>query len=150
MILLFCATLGCAGMYRAGYRNEYIRSQMQGFVHTADFTALWTTARTMLFEAGYMVRDSGNGYNVETEWARTDVDTMRRYLLVGYTNPDGTGSIQFNYVEQRSRDGAYPSQRTGRDYDMEYELLRRVDLSKWQQIEMDATDYANRRMAERD
>lgn len=143
LMLLLCASLGCTSMKKAYYRDQYIGGQMQSYSHTTDFTRLWSEARTMLFEAGYAVRDSGNGYNVETEWGRVDNNTMRRYLLVGYVNEDGTSSIQFNYVEETRNEGVRPTQKSSRDYEMEFELLRRVNYNQWLEIERAADNYAN-------
>lgn len=143
LFLLFCSSLGCTSIKKAYYKDEYISSQMQNYSHTTNFIKLWSEARTILFESGFIVRDSGNGYNVETEWGHINDYTRRRYLLVGYTNSDGTGSIQFNYVEETRHEGVRPSQENGRDYEMEYELLRRVDYNKWTEIDRAADNYAN-------
>ncbi len=143
VLILFCASLGCSSIKKAYYKDQYISGQMSSYAYTADFNRLWNEARTLLFESGYMVRDSGNGYNVETEWGWIDNNTKRRYLLNGYTNADGTSSIQFNYVEETYNPGSTPYQETGRDYTMEYRLLQRVDYNKWVEVENAADVYAN-------
>ncbi|MBR4985388.1 MAG: hypothetical protein IKY83_06595 [Proteobacteria bacterium] len=149
MCLLLCmaCVCGCASMKYTSYHDQYITNQMKSYTFTTDFAKVWATARQILFSAGYVVRDSGNGYTVETEWGAIDERTSRRYLVTGYINSDNTSTVHFDYVDQSQGYGAAPHMESKRDYVMEYELVKRVEHDRWQEIEKAAKAYANQKVA---
>lgn len=147
LLFVMCAAGGCASMRYTAYHDEYITSQMKSYTFTTDFARVWATARQLLFSAGYVVRDSGNGYTVETEWGAISETTVRRYLVTGYVNPDKTSTVHFDYVDQSQGMGTAPYMSSQRDYVMEYELVKRVENDRWQEIERAAKAYANQKSA---
>ncbi len=147
IVFAMCLTMGCASLRHAGYRDQYISAQLQDYVYTTNFAEAWGKARVLLFESGYQVRDSGNGYNVETEWGWTSDNERRRYLVSAYAVNNNGYVIHFDYVNETINSGTSPYVKSGRDYDMEYELLKRVNFNQWRQIESDATRYADERIA---
>ena len=146
-VFMFLA-FGCASLRHAGYKTDYIHSQVQDYAYTSEnFSEVWGKARELLFENGYQVRGPGLGYNVETDWALTGEHTQHRYMVTSYAVQDCAAYVvHFDYVEEDNSAG-YSSTRNGRDYDMEYELLRRVDYNQWSRIQNDATRYADERLA---
>ncbi|MCL2325637.1 MAG: hypothetical protein FWC40_03965 [Proteobacteria bacterium] len=135
---LALGSLGCAGARHAQYKNRYILSQVEDYVYTAEFARVWAEARALLFTHGYQVRDSGGGYVIETEWGRVGSNARRRYLVAGYVNNDGTSTVRFNFHEDS--DGYATS---GRDYNLEKELIRRVEPQSWATIQQNAQAYAD-------
>ena len=146
LLLMTLMTLGLAGcasfIYTSNY-DSYITQQMKTYRYsTSEFDRVWTVARQLLFKQGFQVRDSGNGYNVETEWGDT-CNGLRRYLLTGYTNTAGEAWIEFLYYEQTYENhGVNASSNSGRDYQMEAEVLRQVSPNEWTRISNEADAYA--------
>ena len=152
LALILCSfAMGCASMKHASYKESYINQQMSGYSYHTDINNLWSAARALLFSYGYRGRGPMNGYQMETDWGMTNMEnTFRRYLVTGYKNNDGTSSIHFDYYEETRYEGQAPYATSGRDYAMEYELLRRVDSQGWRAIEDAAEAYADQRLASED
>ena len=94
------------------------------------------------------MRDSGGGYNVETEWGWVGENERRRYLVSTYAVNNNTGYVvHFDYVNEKDNPGSYPYTKNGRDYNMEFELLKRVDYAQWSSINNAAESYADGRIA---
>ncbi|MBQ1926946.1 MAG: hypothetical protein II767_10280 [Proteobacteria bacterium] len=144
LLFVMCAASGCASLRYTAAHDQYITKEMKNYTFTTDFAKVWATARQLLFSSGYVVRDSGNGYTVETEWGAINETTMRRYLVTGYVNPDNTSSVHFDYVDQSHGYGAAPTMSSERDYVMEYELVKRVEHDRWVEIEQAAKAYATK------
>ena len=149
LAVLMCFAMGCASLRHATYKEEYITGQIQDYVYTSDnFSEVWSKARQLLFESGYQVRDSGGGYNVETEWAWVGDNERRRYLVSTYAVNNNTGYVvHFDYVDETDNGGSYPYTKSGRDYVMEFELLKRANYAQWKQIDSAAESYADQRVA---
>ena len=143
MVLLTFGLSGCASMIYSSNYDSYITNQMMTYRYsTSEFDQVWTTARQLLFKQGFQVRDSGNGYNVETEWGDTG-NAYRRYLLTGYTNTAGEAWVEFLYYEETyEHHGVNSSSRSARDYQMEAEVLRQVRPDEWARISGEADAYA--------
>lgn len=143
MFMLFA--FGCGANYnRAALKDRYISEQVNSFVFHTNFERVWAEARSLLFIQGYQVRDSGNGYTVETELVRTQYGDMRRYLVTGYPNQDGTSTVRFNYFEEGPSDiNNMPRTESGRDLVLETELIKSLEPNVWSKIVSDAEVYAN-------
>lgn len=144
VFLLFAS--GC-GMFSSSnhalLKDKYISEQVNSYVFQTSFERVWAEARSLLFVKGYQVRDSGNGYTVETELVRTQNGSMRRYLVTGYPNQDGSSTVRFNYFEESAPtfDNA-PRTQSGRDLILETELIKNLEPNVWTQIINDAELYA--------
>ncbi|MBO4351204.1 MAG: hypothetical protein J6A01_09705 [Proteobacteria bacterium] len=148
VLVLSCFSFGCASLRHASYKENYIHQQMDSYAYQTNINNLWSSARTLLFHHGYRVRGPGNGYQMETDWGYTDTDdTFRRYLVTAYQNNDGTNAIHFDYFEETRHEGQPLYTTSGRDYAMEYELLRMVDSQGWAAVESAAEAYADQKMA---
>ncbi len=143
MTALVLGMAGCASMAYTTNYDSYITSQLKTYKYKADeFPQVWTAARQLLFKQGFQVRDSGGGYNVETEWADTG-RAWRRYLLTGYTTANGEAWVEFLYYEETyEHHGMNVSARSERDYQMEAEVLKTVKPAEWTRISNAADVYA--------
>ena len=113
------------------YRDQYVQQQMESYVYHTDFNYVWTEARALLFQYGYQVRGDASTTIIETEWARTSTG-LRRYMVAGYVMEDGSSTVHFDYYEETDNGpDVQPYTTTGRDYRLEYELVRRVESSKY-------------------
>lgn len=149
LILVSCTLLmGCSTLRHASYKENYIHQQLDSYTYNTSIDNLWSAARSLLFQKGFYVRGGGRGYVMETEWGVYDTNnTYRRYLVTGYYYNDGSSAIHFDYYEETHPDGFSPYASSGRDYDMEYELLRRVDSQAWSNLERAAEAYATQKNA---
>lgn len=147
--LVLCVfSFGCASMRHASIKENYIHQQMANYAYKTNINNLLSAARALLFRYGYQVRGPGRGYQMETEWGYTDTEgTFRRYLVTAYQNADGTNSIHFDFIEETQNEGHPPYTTSGRDYAMEYELLRSIDSQGWAAVEKAAEAYADQKMA---
>ena len=145
-VALCSLSMGCAALRQASYKEDYIHQQMQNYAYHTSMDNLWSAARTLLFKHGYYVREGRHGYQMETDWAIGDRSTvLRRYLVTGYQNADGSNSIHFDYYEEIQNPGNPPYTRSDRDYELEYELLRMIDSQSWAQVENAAESYASQK-----
>ena len=150
LALFLCGfAMGCSSLTHDSYKRDFINQQVSNYAYHTDLGNLMSAARSMLFSYGYQAHGPMSDTQLETGWGRTSnySNTYRRYLVTGYKNNDGTSSIHFDYYEETRNDGHSSYATSGRDYSMEYELLRRVDSQGWNDIEHSAEAYANQIMA---
>ena len=145
-ILALIFIVGC-GTSRAYYKDQYITSQVDPYVYSMDFHYVWQTARSMLFKYGYRVIPGPDPVTIETDWAMIDEDTYRRYLVSGHDFGDGRCTVHFDYYEETRNPGYSPYVTSGRDYKMEYDLIRAVESQRWNEIESGSERYADERIA---
>ena len=126
--------LGCGALRAASARQAHINEQMQNYTYEKPLTDIWPEARAMLFETGYQVRDTGEGSKtLETEWSRSEGGTLVRYLIQGIET-DGKAQVRFNR-QAKTKDGSAGG---GRDYDMEWKLVQRVEPERAAKIQTEA------------
>ncbi|MFZ5442255.1 MAG: hypothetical protein ACOZQL_19760 [Myxococcota bacterium] len=136
--LVVFSVSGCAGMRAAAARSKFIQNAVMGHTYQKPCNEIWAAARTMLFARDFQVKsaDAAAGLTLETEWKfeTNGSGGSSRYLFQG-TSPTPT-SCQV----QATR--AYKSQQgqtsMSRDWSMEWDVLKQVDIPAAQQIEADA------------
>ncbi len=125
LLVILIQSFGCAHFQAAGEKNRVIQLEMDRYRYAQPCDQVFPELRQALFQEGYQVRDSADGgMTVETEWARNNTDRDRRYLAQGIVTEDSGCKIRVTFVER------YPDtdhQQSGRDYDMEMIILRRVN-----------------------
>lgn len=143
LFLFACLSfMGCSSIKHATAKDSYITKQMQSYAFSSDVNNVMAQAKSLLFSSGYAVHSTPNPYSLETQWAFIDQYTQRQYLVTAASTPNGT-TIRFDYREETHKEGFKPYSNTGRDYVMEYELLKRMEHDKWSSIEQAAEAYAN-------
>jgi len=137
-------------MRGAAARRKHIEDATHGHVYNRPVGHVWGQARQLLFERGYTVRDTGEGgsYQAETEWKQEGQDRRVRYLLSGLPAGDEKAQVQFTRSEEQRDKGSWMSLDTGRDLDMEYELIKRVEPEQASVIEADADKAKEKAKAE--
>ena len=144
LALSAATTMGCASMRYASAKDSYITKQVQSYTFSSDINNVMAQAKALLYSSGYAVRPSMNPYSIETEWGIVEEHTMRQYLVTATAVGNGT-TIRFDYVENTHNPGYKPATQRGRDYVMEYELIKRLEPDKWSAIEQAAVAYANKK-----
>jgi len=130
--ILLTAVVGCTAMRRNAARTAY------GFVHHQPVERIWPELRQMLFEEGYQTRDSDGTWTLETEWL-PDSHGRARVLATGTPlGPDRTQIEITRMTQQLNSDIAT----TDRAYDLEWELVQRVDPQAAAEISADAEKHA--------
>ena len=144
VFLMACPNfLGCASIRHANAKDHYITSQMQTFAFNTDCNNVMAGAKQLLFRNGYHVRGFKATNSMETDWAMIDERTQRQYLITTLTNTNGSCSVQFDYVDETHYPTAMPVSQIGRDYVMEYELIKQLEPDTWRKINDDAEAYAD-------
>ena len=121
---LTLTSMGCSYLQASGERSRVIRMEMERYVYDEPCTRVFPEVRTVLFQEGYTVRNTGEGsMTLETEWTRFENGRERRYLAQGIASDPQSCQLRVSYEELSSTD----SRSTGRDYDMELRVLQVVD-----------------------
>lgn len=139
LVAVVLQVMGCGALRAASARQDYINSRTQDYVYNRSIDQVWSVARQMLFEQGYAVRDTGEGgsFSAETEWKQEGKERSR-YLLTGMRVDDGHSRVQFTRAEETQRGGNWENDGSNRDFNVEFELIKRVEPDAAQQIESEA------------
>lgn len=134
------STTGCAGMRAAAARNKFIQNAVMGHTYQRPCNDIWGAARTMLFARDFQVKsaDAAAGLTLETEWKIVQTGksmSSSRYLFQG--SAPSAGSCQVSAT--RAAKSQTGSTSMNRDWQMEWDLLKQVDIEAAQRIEADAT-----------
>ncbi len=134
------STTGCAGMRASAARAKFIQNAVMGHTYQRPCNDIWGAARTMLFARDFQVKsaDAAAGLTLETEWKTTSNGNSThssRYLFQG--SAPSAGSCQVS-ATQASK-GQQGNTSMNRDWQMEWDLLKQVDIESAQRIETDAT-----------
>jgi hypothetical protein len=130
-MFLACAS-GCAAMRAAAARQAYINNQTSGHVYAQPVAAVWPAARQLLFEAGYQVKDTGEGsMTLETEWLAGQNNQFTRVLAQGIAIDDTHAKVQFTRLTRN----ANMNPESSRALDLEWELIQRADPDSASQIQ---------------
>ena len=145
---LVASLLACASMKAASAKQNYIHSQTSKHVYDKPCQQVWPDARSMLFELGYSVKDTGEGTarTVETEWKTERHSSTssnyysNRYLVQGIQKGENGEKCKVRFTRNtRQSDGDVTS---SRDLDMEWKLLQRVNPSRAAAIQSEAETRA--------
>jgi hypothetical protein len=136
---MMAQAMGCGAIRAASARQDYINTRSRDYVYNRPLDQVWGEARTMLFEEGYTVRDTGEGgsFAAETEWKQQGTERSR-YLMTGMRVDDGRCRIHFTLAEETQRGGDWANDGSNRDTKMEFELIKRVEPDAAAQIESEA------------
>ncbi|MDP2269175.1 MAG: hypothetical protein Q8N23_06320 [Archangium sp.] len=140
LAVLALSSTGCAGMRAAAARNKFIENAVMGHTYQRPCNDIWGAARTMLFARDFQVKsaDAAAGLTLETEWKISQNGnsmSSARYLFQG-SAPSPT-SCQVSAT--RAFKNQQGSTSMNRDWQMEWDLLKQVDIESAQRIEVDAT-----------
>lgn len=141
LALVVFSVTGCAGMRAAAARSKHIQTAVMGHTYQKPCNEIWAAARTMLFARDYQVKsaDAAAGLTLETEWKFEGNGSTgggsARYLFQG-TSPTPT-SCQVQATRAYKNQQGQTSM--NRDWQMEWDVLKQVDIPAAQQIEADAT-----------
>ena len=148
LVALVFAVSGCTALRQNAARQRYIHTQLEDMKYARPLSEVWPNVRQILFERGYQVRDSSHhrgAYAVETEelWTYSGASgTGTRYLVQGVTLEDGSSKVIFTRQQTSSFEGRIGSTQSSRDFDLEWELLQRVNPSYASEIDYNAEAWA--------
>ena len=137
---LALSSTGCAGMRAAQARSKFIQNAVMAHTYQRPCNDIWGAARTMLFARDFQVKsaDAAAGLTLETEWKVTTTGSSMsssRYLFQG--SAPTAGQCQVSATQARKSQQGSTSM--NRDWQMEWDLLKQVDIEAAQRIETDAT-----------
>jgi hypothetical protein len=133
---MLLAVGGCAAMRATQARDAKIESLVTRFTYKKACNDVWSSARTMLFGQDYQVKsaDAAAGLTLETEWKNGKDGAATRYLFQG-TAPD-PGSCQV--IATRAAKNKEGRTNMSRDWHMEWDLLKQVDINSANEIDKEA------------
>jgi arginine/ornithine N-succinyltransferase beta subunit len=137
--LIAVSVSGCAAMRAAAARDRFIQNAVMGYTYQRPCGEVWAAARTMLFARDFQVKsaDAAAGLTLETEWkteANGNMVTSSRYLFQGSAPTPESCAVQAT-MATKSQQGNTSMQR---DWRMEWNLLKQIDIQGAQRIEADA------------
>jgi hypothetical protein len=136
VLAMLLAVVGCAAMRASQARDAKIESSVTRFTYKKACNEVWSSARTMLFGQDYQVKsaDAAAGLTLETEWKDAKNGSATRYLFQG-TAPDAASC---QVVATRAAKDTKGKTNMSRDWHMEWDLLKQVDINSANEIEKDA------------
>ena len=139
MAIIAMSVSGCAAMRAAAARDKFIQNAVMGHTYAQPCGQIWAAARTMLFARDFQVKsaDAAAGLTLETEWkteANGNMVTSSRYLFQGSAPTPESCAVQAT-MASKSQQGNTSMQR---DWRMEWNLLKQIDIQGAQRIEADA------------
>lgn len=123
--LILCAS-GCAAMAGWAARQQYIVEQTQNYTYSRPIQAAWPEVRSMLFERGIEIENTGEAstFTLETKW-KYNSDSRDKWLIQGLSVTDQSSQVHLTKVHAVGN-----SQSSNRDYDMEWRLIQRLEPDK--------------------
>lgn len=137
VIVLGISSLACAGMQRASDRQRFIERELTKHVYTQPLENVMPHARKLLFTQGFQVRDT-SANTLETEYLQNG-NYEDRYLVTA-SKANGGWKVEVILDRLNQRSGRAQSER---DFDIEWELLKRADPRAAQRIDREADAYAD-------
>lgn len=139
LAVLSVSSMGCAGMRASAARSKFIQNAVMAHTYQRPCNEIWGAARTMLFARDFQVKsaDAAAGLTLETEWktsANGNMVSSTRYLFQGTAPSPETCQVQATAATKNQQGNTSMS----RDWRMEWDLLKQVDISTAQRIETDA------------
>jgi uncharacterized protein YceK len=127
---------GCAAMRASQARQAHIAKATQAHTYEQPCADVWAAARTMLFAEDYQVKsaDAAAGLTLETEWKARDNGTSVRYLFQGKMPTAASCQV----VATRATKNAKGETAMDRDWQMEWNLIKQIDLPSANRIEAEA------------
>ncbi len=140
LLALIGGTLGCATFRGVSARHQYIEGQTKDFVYAKAPSDVWPSARQLLFEKGYEVKNTGEGgtLTAESEW-KYDGKRRSRYLIQVTKVDDGHCKVMFTKMETE-KDMSPTSER---DTGSEWELIQKVEPERAAEIKAEAEKRAD-------
>jgi hypothetical protein len=126
---------GCAALKEAAAKQQRLDEKTRAYVHQKPLAEVWPEARKLLFEAGFEVKDQERSdYLAMETLPKLTGEGSEKYLVQGIKVDEGSKCrVEFtklsNWHKQTSSD---------RDFDMEYELIKRLDPSAAAKIKSEA------------
>ena len=139
MAIVAMSISGCAAMRAAAARDKFIQNAVMGHTYQQPCGQIWAAARTMLFARDFQVKsaDAAAGLTLETEWKTQSNGNMvssTRYLFQGSAPSPESCQVQATAATKNQNGNTSMN----RDWRMEWDLLKQVDMTSAQRIETDA------------
>lgn len=130
------ALSGCAAMRAAMARDRSIEAAVTNHTYQRPCQEVWQAARTVLFGQNYQVKsaDAAAGLTLETDWKFLSDGSSSRYLFQGVSTAPETCKVQATQATKTQRGDAAMN----RDWRMEWNLLKQVEMDAANRIEADA------------
>ena len=139
LAVLSVSSMGCAGMRASAARSKFIQNAVMAHTYQRPCNEIWGAARTMLFARDFQVKsaDAAAGLTLETEWkyqSNGNTQSSSRYLFQGSAPTPTTCQVSATQASKNQQG----STSMNRDWRMEWDLLKQVEIESAQRIEADA------------
>ncbi len=140
-ISLAAALSGCAAIRASQAKDKHLEQATLAYKYSQSCGAVWSSARTMLFAQDFQVKsaDAASGLTLETEWKTLKGGSATRYLFQGAAPTSDTCQV---IATQATKDTKGETT-MGRDWHMEWNLIKQVDIAAAKNIEADAEQAGN-------
>jgi hypothetical protein len=125
LAVLAVAATGCEALRVSEAKTRFIEDETRQHVYSQPISQVWTGVRQLLFERGFEARDSdvAGSFAVETApMFSPDGKTKCDYLLLGTKITEASCKVEFT-----KRETGPTGTTSGRDLDLEWTLLQRID-----------------------
>lgn len=142
---------GCGAMKAHAARTRVIDEAVTNHTYRADLDTVWAEAKGLLFDEGYLVQNESMGreYMLTTDWQEISANAhsgsmsgnkeRSRYMVRGIKGENGVRIVFQRKKEQYSgMDGSWSEFGSGRDTNMEYRLISRVEPDRATEIDAKA------------
>ncbi len=150
VVAILAMVSGCAAMRAARARQDSLRASMSNLSLAAPPDQVLNAVRVVLVERGFAPKDVGLGV-VETDWKYSSSSNNTgssseswKYVVTAIQLGEGTKLtvMKNSQASQASTTGYASSPTSARDYELELEVLRKVDPATADKIESDAAANA--------
>lgn len=152
LAVLAVAATGCEALRVSEAKTRFIEDETRHHVYNQPISQVWTGVRQLLFERGFEARDSdvagsfaietapifsygGNPVGFEQVVNGRTVTTKCDYLLLGTKITEASCKVEFT-----KRETGPTGTTSGRDLDLEWTLLQRIDPEEAARIETGARE----------
>jgi hypothetical protein len=127
---------GCAAMRASQARDAQLEKLTMAHTYKQSCQEVWGATRTMLFAQNYQVKsaDAAAGLTLETDWKDEKEGNSSRYMFQGSAPTDKECKV----VATKASKSAKGDTAMARDWKMEWNLIKQVDMTAAQEYEADA------------
>lgn len=127
---------GCAAMRASQAKDAQLEKLTKEHTYKQSCQDVWGATRTMLFAQNYQVKsaDAAAGLTLETDWKDEKEGAQTRYMFQG----SAPAEKECKVVATRALKTAKGDTSMNRDWKMEWNLIKQVDMTAAQGYEADA------------
>ena len=117
-------------------KEAHLAKATQAHTYEKSCQNVWSAARTMLFAQDFQVKsaDAAAGLTLETDWKAEEKGMSTRYLFQGTAPSESSCQV----VATRASKNPKGETQMDRDWKMEWNLIKQVDIESANRIEAES------------